>query len=145
MSSCAAFAQTQSPAQPASTPTLLASLHRPVVSSTSSSPAPAPADAAVSTSTGVTPPELLGTADYLEDTSEVPQIRRQLRTVVLDLTVDEKGKVAHVKVLASNDPMANPGVIRAVSQFRYQPAQLDGVAVPFHLKLTYNINPVVED
>ena len=126
MTSCAAFAQTHSPAQPASTPTLVASLSRPMVSSTTTPPAPAVAVAHNST------------GDTLRT---LPRVR----SVVLDLTIDETGKPCAIKVVESTDPYANPAVVKSVSQYQYQPATLDGVAVPVHVKMHYNINPNRED
>ena len=142
MSSCAAFAQTHSPAQPASTPTLQASLYR---SAAFTATPPAPAAAVAHNSTGVIAPRLLHAAPFAEVDGDVFKNATRARSVVLDFTIDATGKPCAMKVLQSNDPFVNVNVMRAIGDSQYQPATLDGVAVPMHVKMTYNINPNRQD
>jgi TonB family protein len=55
------------------------------------------------------------------------------------MTVDETGKPTNLKVLQSADEFMDQGVLEAVSQFRFQPAMLDGRPVAIPVTLDYHI------
>jgi len=56
-------------------------------------------------------------------------------TVILEATIDEHGTVRDVRVLRSI-PLLDRAAIVAVSQWRYTPTRLNGVAVPVLLTVT---------
>jgi TonB family protein len=61
-----------------------------------------------------------------------PPLAKQARveaTVILEVTVNEQGEVASVRVLRSH-PLLEQAAIDAVKQWRYSPTLLNGVAVP---------------
>jgi TonB family protein len=61
-----------------------------------------------------------------------PPLAKQARveaTVILEVTVNEQGEVASVRVLQSH-PLLEQAAIDAVKQWRYSPTLLNGVAVP---------------
>ncbi len=129
-------AQTHTPAQPVSTPTLRASLETPAIAAAS-----APAAPAVAVTTGVIAPRLVQGASFTPNLHGLYGGTPGVHTVVLDVALDVTGKPSSVRIMDSDVPRANFAVMNAVSQFRYQPATLDGAAIPIHLRLTYKINP----
>lgn len=61
--------------------------------------------------------------------SEMLQRGIQGKTLLV-LRVDEAGKVGEVKVLASSNEVFREAAIKSVKQWYFQPATVDGVAVP---------------
>ena len=61
------------------------------------------------------------------------------RTVILELTVDEQGRVRDASVLRGH-PAVDQAVAKAVSQWRYEPALENGKAVPVIFAVTVNLN-----
>ena len=59
--------------------------------------------------------------------------------VVVEAVITETGEVARLKVVRSNPPF-DAAVIRAVSQWRYRPALLDGKPVSVYLTVTLSID-----
>jgi len=59
--------------------------------------------------------------------------------VVVEAVITETGEVTRMKVIRSNPPF-DAAVVRAVSQWRYRPAQLDGRPVPVYLTVTLSID-----
>jgi len=59
--------------------------------------------------------------------------------VVIEAVITETGEVTRMKVIRSNPPF-DAAVLRAVSQWRYRPAQLDGKPVPVYLTVTLSID-----
>lgn len=57
--------------------------------------------------------------------------------VILEATIDAKGRVASVRVLRSRG-FLDKAAIEAVKQWRYQPLMLNGQATPFVLTVTLN-------
>ena len=55
--------------------------------------------------------------------------------VRIDALVDENGKVSLMKVV-SGPTLLQQAAMDAIRQWKYQPATLDGKAVPMHLTVT---------
>jgi protein TonB len=73
---------------------------------------------------------------------EYPLVARKAMiegTVILEATVDERGRVAAVDVLRSVGPLTRAAV-EAVEQWRYKPLVLNGRAQPFVLTVTLSFN-----
>lgn len=69
---------------------------------------------------------------------EYPAMARTARiegTVHLEATIDESGIVRNIRVLRSV-PLLDAAAIAAVSQWRYTPTRLNGIAVPIILTVT---------
>jgi hypothetical protein len=128
-------AQAHTQAQPVSTPTLQASLTRPVVASRTQPATEAPAAPVAAVFTDA---KILRMAPLTANTFTAVSAR-PLCTVVLDVFVDETGKAVNATVLDSTDPLANSGVIETVKESRFEPATVNGLHVASHLKLIYNI------
>jgi TonB family protein len=128
-------AQANSPAQPGSTPVLQSSNIQPVAfAAHTDAAAPTP----VRISTGVTPPQLIYSVDV--DRNHVLDAGAgQDRTVTIDMTVDETGKPANVKVVKSADLFTDGGIVSAVDQYRYKPATLNCIAVPMSVRINFTI------
>jgi TonB family protein len=87
-------------------------------------------------STGVTFPKVLYSTD-IEIPSTVTAGRLpNLAPVVLELNVDQTGKVHDVQVVKSLNPELNANVVDAVRKFRFSPAKLDNQAIPVDMELT---------
>jgi TonB family protein len=129
-------AQANSPAQPGSTPVLQSSNIQPAAFAVPSAGATAPAPVRIST--GVTPPHLIHSV--VVDRNHVLDVTPgQARTVTVDMTVDETGKPANIKVVKSADKFTDGGILSAVDQYRYQPATLNGTAVPMSVRINFTI------
>ncbi len=113
-------AQAKVPAQPVSTPILLAA------SSPLTSPSAVPAPT-LSVSTGITPAHLIHSVQ-VQDRSNVAMLPLPAqRKVVVGMTVDASGKPEDLHLLRACDPITGRDVVDAVHQFRFQPATLNGV------------------
>jgi TonB family protein len=130
-------AQAKSSAQPVSTPVLQSSVIQPaVLAATHSAATTGTTSAPVRISTGVVAPQILTAAN--------PNLYHVLqgagtRTVVIELTVDEKGKPANLHVVQSTDKFTDRAVVEAVSQYVYKPGTLDGEAIPMNVVMHYVI------
>ena len=136
------FAQTSTPAQPSSTPVLLSSLANPAV------PASAEAGPAASShiSTGVLPPKLLSNPQGEDATDFSPAALFLKRTVVIDLTVDATGKPTDLKVeKSSSDSSLDANAIKAVSEFRFKPAMLNGQPTSIPMRLNYVVQQPIRN
>ncbi len=63
---------------------------------------------------------------------------RQQGTVVIQATIDRQGKVSDQLVTKSLDKAYDQAAMEAISQWRFEPATLDGQAVPVFYNLTVN-------
>jgi TonB family protein len=133
-------AQAKSSAQPSSTPVLQSSLAQPASPAAVNS-----ADRTVTTaidtnrvSTGVVAPKRIYAAEFVASPLMSTEKYRGERTVILNLTIDAKGQPTDLKVVQSGGVFTDQSVLAAVSQYRYQPATLDGqaVAIPYIIKYT---------
>ena len=128
-------AQGNSPAQPVSTPVLLAAASSPL---TDSSAHPAHTNRI---STGVVPARLVHTVT-LEESNTYVRHSLMPRTVALHIIVDATGKPQNLQLVRPSDPMTTREVLNAVAQFRYQPATVNGVptAQPVNLEVSIDTN-----
>jgi protein TonB len=81
----------------------------------------------------ITPPRLTHRVE-----PEYPLLaqRAQIQgVVILEATVDERGRVTDVNTLRSH-PVLRNAAVRAVRQWRYRPLVLNGLATPFVLTVT---------
>ena len=53
----------------------------------------------------------------------------------MDALIDAKGRVTTMKVISGPTPLQQ-AAMEALKQWKYQPAMLDGKAVPMHLTVT---------
>jgi protein TonB len=60
--------------------------------------------------------------------------------VLIDALIDANGHVTTMKVI-SGPPLLQQAAMDAVRQWKYQPASLDGKAVPMHLTVTLQFRP----
>jgi periplasmic protein TonB len=71
-------------------------------------------------------------------TPEYPEIARRARidgTVILEAVLDVTGRVDRVRILRSV-PLLDDAAVKAVSQWRYTPTELNGVPVPVLMTIT---------
>ena len=69
-----------------------------------------------------------------------PELARRARVrglVLLQVTVDEEGKVTEVRVIRGH-PLLNQAAIDAVSQWRYSPTLLNGEPTPILATVSVN-------
>lgn len=65
-------------------------------------------------------------------------------TVHVKLTIDHEGNASDVVVMFAQDPQLKRDIVKAVEQWKFEPAQKDGKAVetrvvmPLELKVDYN-------
>jgi TonB family protein len=65
-------------------------------------------------------------------------------TVHVRLTIDEEGRASDVEVLRRRDPILKREIVKAVEQWRFEPATSNGkptkmrVILPIELKVDYN-------
>jgi protein TonB len=137
----ALFAQTATPAQPSSTQFVQTSVLQPAPLAVigSSSDRTKAATTSTQVSTGVTSPKLVHTVQIDHERATLTKAPGRDAVVVVSMTVDENGKPTNLKVLQSADEFMDQGVLEAVSQFRFQPAMLDGRPVAIPVTLDYHI------
>jgi TonB family protein len=131
-------AQVKSPAQPGSTPTVVASNYQPAAFAGISSPEHAAALPSIRVSTGVIAPVLVH--QVAVDRDHILQgTALEDRTVSVGMTVDASGKPTNLKVLEPIDAFTDQAILSAASQYRFKPAHLDGTAVPMEMTLNFKI------
>lgn len=72
-----------------------------------------------------------------------PEAARKARmegVVILEAIITAEGSVQDVKVLKSVNPLLDASAVRAVQQWRYKPATLNGRAVRVYLTVTVTFN-----
>lgn len=82
----------------------------------------------------VRPPQLVSRTE-----PEYPEVERRGRkegTVIIEATITADGTVRDVRLLKSADTILDEAAKRAVLQWRYRPATLNGRAVPVYLRVT---------
>jgi TonB family protein len=60
--------------------------------------------------------------------------------VILEAIITAQGNVEDVKVLKSVNPLLDSSAVRAVQQWKYKPATLNGRAVRVYLTVTITFN-----
>ena len=102
-------------------------------------PAPVPPAATPTPQVPIRPGGVVLTPERTAYTApDYPALAKSARiegTVILEATIDEHGIVRDVRVLRSI-PLLDRAAIDAVSQWRYTPTRLNGVAVPVLLTVT---------
>jgi periplasmic protein TonB len=86
----------------------------------------------------VKPPQVISKAE-----PTYPEAARKARmegVVILEAIITAQGNVEDVKVLKSVNPLLDASAVRAVSQWRYKPATLNGRAVRVYLTVTITFN-----
>jgi protein TonB len=86
----------------------------------------------------VKPPQLL-----FKPEPAYPEAARKARmegVVILEAIITAGGSVEEVKVLKSVNPLLDSAAVRAVQQWRYKPATLNGRAVRVYLTVTVTFN-----
>jgi TonB family protein len=138
----ALIAQTATQAQPVSTPVLQTRVVQPAIFASAAAPAADPTKTAttpVRISTGVVAPKLVHSVDISRERATLTKVPGRDSVVVVDLTVDEKGKPTTLKVVKSADPFTDKGVLDAVSQYQFKPGTLDGTTVAVPVTIAYTI------
>lgn len=77
------------------------------------------------------------THDVAPEYPDVASAARVQGIVILELTVNEEGRVSSAKVLRSI-PLLDEAALSAVKQWRYEPTLVDGRAVPVIVTVTVN-------
>ena len=128
-----AFAQTNSPAQPRSTQ--IAEVHAPANLPVASSADRAATASTIRVSTGVTPPHVVKTVNFVADYAASQRYVAVEQHVVVTLDVDATGKPSNLAIVKSAGPILDKDVLATVSQYRFKPGTLDGqpTAVPVRL------------
>jgi TonB family protein len=130
-----AFAQTNSPAQPRSTQIAVA--HTPANLPAASSADRAATASTIRVSTGVTPPHVISTANFVaENTAALRHVVVE-QHVVVALDVDATGKPSNLAIVKSAGDTLDKDVLATVSQYRFKPGTLDGqpTTVPVRLEV----------
>ena len=132
------FAQTTQPAQPRSTPVLSSTLlqpallHAAVVTDRTEKSSPLPV------STGVIAPHILHTVEFTLPNDAISKHATSMEhRVIVNMTIDETGKPTNLSIAKSAGLAMDQQVLATVSQYRYQPAMLDGqpIMVPVTLEV----------
>lgn len=100
-------------------------------------PAPPPPPSPVRVGGNITPPQLTHRVE-----PEYPSLARRAKIqgiVILEATVDERGRVTDVSTLRSH-PLLQNAAVDAVRQWRYQPLVLNGIPTPFVLTVTVSFS-----
>jgi TonB family protein len=91
-------------------------------------------------STGVTSPEVIGSANLHIPPSALPETESAGAQVVLKLRVTETGSAENIRVVKSATPDLDARVIEGVRQAHFRPATLDNQAIPLDVNLVVNVN-----
>jgi TonB family protein len=62
-------------------------------------------------------------------------------TVILEATIDTDGNVAEVKVLRGGHESLNKAAAEAIKQWKYEPAIIEGKAMPVNITVTIKFSP----
>jgi TonB family protein len=95
-----------------------------------------PSAPAIRITTGVVPPAVTNSGDFTVSADALAGVGLDKPSVVLALTVNEKGRTENVHVVRSINPKVDAQVLEAVRDFKFRPATLDQQPVPVDLELT---------
>jgi TonB family protein len=84
-----------------------------------------PAASPLRVTTGITPPELISTAEIISDHDLKWRATGAHKTVNVSMTINKAGKPTDLKITKSAGEELDSNVIAAVSKYRYKPAQLN--------------------
>ena len=86
-------------------------------------------------------PRLVKWSNITIDDLREDALSNQERSVTVAMTVDEQGVPSHLRVVDSDDPLINRGVLDAVTQYRFTPASFNSKPTAMTLVLTVHILP----
>ena len=138
LSPALAFAQTNQPAQPRSTPVLDSTLVQPATLHAAVMTDRAEKSSALPVSTGVSAPQILHTVRFIFPNDVLSKHAASVeQKVIVQFTVDENGKPMNLSLVKSAGTAMDHQVLATISQYRYQPGTLDGqpTAVPVRLEV----------
>lgn len=92
-------------------------------------------------SSGVTYPLILNTVSVSYPADKFDRVIPKEAKVVLEVSVDERGKAKDIQIVKSANPALDERVIDAVRQFRWRPATLDKQAIPIDVTLKVVVQP----
>jgi len=95
-----------------------------------------PSVPAIRVTTGVIPPAVLNSGNFTVSADALSGVFIDKPSVVLALTVNEKGLAQDVHVVRSVNPKVDAQVLEAVREFKFRPATLDQQPVSVDLHLT---------
>ena len=95
-----------------------------------------PSAPAIRVTTGVIPPAVIYSSNFTVTADALAGVGVEKPSVVLALTVNEKGFAQDVRVVRSVNPRVDAQVLAAVRDFKFRPATLDQQPVPVDLNLT---------
>jgi TonB family protein len=98
---------------------------------------PPPPPAPVRVGGEITPPQLIHRVE--PEYPWLAQHRHIQGIVILEATVDARGRVTNVNTLRSH-PVLEDAAVHAARQWRYEPLVLNGIATPFILTVTVNFS-----
>ncbi len=131
-----AFAQTTQPAQPRSTPVLSSTLLQPALLHAAVETDRTEKSSSLPVSTGVIAPRILHTVSFTLPSDPISKRAASIeQRVVVNMTVDETGTPTHLAIVKSAGLVIDHRVLTTVSQYRYQPAMLDGQPTALPVKL----------
>jgi len=142
-------AQANTPAQPqaAMAPVLESSLVMPVglmLSSASAANVPSADSGKIRVSTGVVEPKLIRTVPVQEDTISANGLVTREREAVVSMVVDATGKPSELKIVRSAGADLDRNILDAVSQYRYKPGTVSGMAIATPVNLHIVIHEAAE-
>jgi TonB family protein len=91
-------------------------------------------------STGVTSPEIIGSANIHIPPSTLLRNDAFGSEVVLSLRVDEKGNAENIRVVKSANRDLDARVVEGVRQSHFRPATLDNQAIPLDVNMVVEVN-----
>ena len=96
-----------------------------------------PAASPLRITTGVTPPELISTAEIYSDKDMAWRATGADKTVVVSMIVDKTGKPTNLKITKSAGDELDNNVLASVAKYRYKPGQLNNqpTAVEVNLEI----------
>ena len=130
-------AQSQSPAQPrgANAPVLESKLVTPnAVDGT-------PSGNVTQLTSHLFAPKLVKWTNIKEDQHNWDMRRYHVSSVTVSMTVTEKGVPTDLKIVESEDPLLNRGVLDAVANYRFTPASLNSKPTAMTLLLKVRVLP----
>ena len=138
LSPALAFAQTNQPAQPRSTPVLDSTLVQPATLRAAVMTDRAEKSSTIPVSTGVSAPQILHTVSFIVPNDAISKHAAIVeQRVLVNFTVDETGKPINLSIAKSAGAAMDHQILATIGQYRYQPGTLDGqpTAVPVKLEV----------
>lgn len=90
-------------------------------------------------STGITSPQMMYSTGIEIPASEIPDAFPNPARVVLKVSLDAGGSPTDIQVLQPLTQEVDARVVAAVKKFRWTPAVLDNMTIPFEMKLVVEV------